>query len=118
MEQRKLVKLDVGRSRIEDPIVVAAFLSDLFPELLEIKNDFASEIDLAEFPGDDEEDERKRILADIVYEDRWSDVEWTYLPRFVQIRKQERNWGKKMGRNPLPPMKVTHTADAIRPGDL
>ncbi|OJT09908.1 hypothetical protein TRAPUB_13651 [Trametes pubescens] len=117
MEQRKLVKLDVGRSRIEDPIVVAVFLSDLFPELLEIKNDFASEVDLEEFRGDDE-DERKRILADIVYEDRWSDVEWTYLPRFVQIRKQERNWGKKMGRKTLPPMKITHTADATRLGDL
>lgn len=70
MEQRRLIMLKVGRSPIEDPVAVAAFLSDLFPKLCNIENDFAFEEDAWEdFEGT--EDERERILADAVHRSRW-----------------------------------------------
>lgn len=105
MEQRRLIMLKVGRSPIEDPVAVAAFLSDLFPKLCNIENDFAFEEDAWEdFEGT--EDERERILADAVHRSRWGEVDWEYLPRFVQIRKQERKWAKKVGLKPLPPLNI------------
>ncbi|OJT09910.1 hypothetical protein TRAPUB_13653 [Trametes pubescens] len=104
-EQRRLIMLKVGRSPIEDPVAVAAFLSDLFPKLCNIENDFAFEEDAWEdFEGT--EDERERILADAVHRDRWGKVDWDYLPRFVHIRKQERKWGRKMGLKPLPSLDI------------
>lgn len=90
MRQRKLAKLEVGRSPIEDPVVAAAFLSDLFPKLLEITTGFSPLEDLLYFQGPGDADDRQQILADAVHADRWAEVEWVYLPHFVQIRKQER----------------------------
>lgn len=114
MRQRKLVKLEVGRSPIEDPLAIAAFLSDLFPKLHEIRNGFSPLEDLLYFQGPGDEDERQQIRADAVHAERWAEVEWVYLPRFVQIRKQERKWGRKVGLRPKHPLKVTRVAGRLR----
>lgn len=97
MRQRKLAKLEVGWSRIEDPVAIAAFLPDLFPKLLEITTGFSPPEDLLYFQGPGDADERQQILADAVHAERWAEVAWVYLPRFVQIRKQERNLWRSWG---------------------
>ncbi|KAI0769992.1 hypothetical protein C8Q74DRAFT_1202082 [Fomes fomentarius] len=91
--------LNVGQSKIEDPVGVASILSDIFPGLVEIEHDWPHE----ESAWEDEEneitgEERERILAEAVYTNRWQDVASTLLPKFVRVREQERNWARANGR--------------------
>ncbi|CDO69846.1 hypothetical protein BN946_scf184884.g5 [Trametes cinnabarina] len=103
--QKKLVTMDVGRSKIRDPMAVAAFLSDLFPKLDNIDDGFPCEEDAYDEYVETEE-EREKILADAVHHTRWSEVMFDFLPEFVQIRKQERRWGLRHGEQPIPRVKI------------
>ncbi|KAI0349590.1 hypothetical protein OH77DRAFT_1490568 [Trametes cingulata] len=98
--QRRLTSLRVGRSRIEDEVAVAAFLSDLFPKICEVDNDFACEDDLYE-SGELEDAERARITEETKHRERWMKVMWELIPLFVKVRKQERKWARDRSQRSL-----------------
>ncbi|KII91573.1 hypothetical protein PLICRDRAFT_28183 [Plicaturopsis crispa FD-325 SS-3] len=76
----KITSLELGDSTLESPPVVAAFLSDLFPNLVDI---FA----WVDYAADDPDGES--------WFDRWKEVE-SSLRIFANVRQQERNHGSPM----------------------
>ncbi|KAI0647947.1 hypothetical protein C8Q79DRAFT_906622 [Trametes meyenii] len=89
--QGRLETLKVGRSKVANPAEVAAFLSDLFPNLCNIESDFAFEEEIDEYEPLTPE-ERTEYLLDAAHRARWDSVEQDHIPLFVNIRKQERKW--------------------------
>ncbi|KZT74788.1 hypothetical protein DAEQUDRAFT_807107 [Daedalea quercina L-15889] len=80
-----IVELDVGDSRIHDPVEVASFLSDVCPKLWYIGSLWrsAEEIEDNEEEGVDTTDEEDM-------HDKWDSVT-DYVPQFALIRTQERS---------------------------
>ncbi|KAG0697947.1 hypothetical protein DFH29DRAFT_944071 [Suillus ampliporus] len=72
----KVTSLNVGDSRVGDPLAVAAFLSDVFPRLLSV--------DAFNHLGG----RRRPIPAAKEYEEKWKEVE-RLLPAFSKVRAQE-----------------------------
>jgi hypothetical protein len=72
----KVTSLNVGDSRVGDPLAVAAFLSDIFPRLLSV--------DAFNHLGG----RRRPIPAAKEHEDKWKEVE-RLLPAFSKVRAQE-----------------------------
>jgi len=72
----KVTSLNVGDSRISDPLSVAAFLSDIFPRLLSV--DAFNHLGGALRP----------IPAAKEHEGRWKEVK-RLLPAFSKVRAQE-----------------------------
>ncbi|KAI0754859.1 hypothetical protein C8Q80DRAFT_1141472 [Daedaleopsis nitida] len=96
VEHDAMRTLKVGRSKIEDSVGVAAFLSDLFPKLIDVECDWPWEEEVEE-NEDLTEEEREAILAEAIYRTRWQRAVWTLLPKFVRIREQERRWARENG---------------------
>ena len=96
-EHRALVSLNIGRSPIDGSEVApaAAFLSGLFPALKDIDDSFAygedliGEEDLEDYPLE----EILRIHREVQYRTQWEKVLELH-PKFVMVRKQEREWGR------------------------
>ena len=94
-EQTALKALFVGKSPIDDPVAVAAYLSDLFPKLNHVVCSWQCEEDIPEDDLEDyTEEERATLLAESVFRTRWYDVITTFLPNFVRVRQQEREWAR------------------------
>ena len=91
--------LDVGRSEIQDPLAVAAFLFDLFPKLGAVVCDWPLEED-GWADGEDEEEVR-RLLAESRIRDKWDHVSWL-VSHFSKVRRQERSWAAEHGRRVVP----------------
>ena len=89
-EQTALTLLLVGRSPIADPEPVASFLSDLFPNLQDVEIEWHSE-DMLEDDDEWTEETRAEIMAESTFYTRWEDTVVVLVPRFVQVRKQERD---------------------------
>ncbi|KAI9058491.1 hypothetical protein FKP32DRAFT_1597588 [Trametes sanguinea] len=87
-----LNRLFVGKSPIDDPCAVAAFLSGLFPQLRDLHNSWPSAMNLfareVEEGGENEEEEETY---------RWC---WDSVPEliagFVGIREEERRWKRRL----------------------
>ncbi|KAI0667627.1 hypothetical protein C8Q78DRAFT_1071734 [Trametes maxima] len=89
--QERLETLKVGPSKITNPVEVAAFLSDVFPNICYIESDFGTEEEIDGYEPLTPE-ERAEFLVNAEHRTRWDNVEHTYLPLFVIIRMQERKW--------------------------
>ncbi|KAH9851819.1 hypothetical protein C2E23DRAFT_829238 [Lenzites betulinus] len=87
-EQRTLTTLSVGRTAVDDPIAVAAFLSDVFPALRRIYSDHP--VRWVGAPGAD-----IGGIFDTHHGARWEGVADMYLPWFEEVRRQERTWAKE-----------------------
>ncbi|KAI0712292.1 hypothetical protein C8Q76DRAFT_797162 [Earliella scabrosa] len=92
-----LRRLDVGRSKVADPVGVASFFSDVFPELEFIDTRWLSRED-SEL-GDEEGDEI--INEEMENHERWMEVEGL-IREFYEVRTQERCWAQKLGKKPRP----------------
>ena len=87
-----LTTLKLGRSQIADPVSVAAYLSDLFPNLENLESDWDFEDDIDEPCWTEEE--REEIRRGAAVRERWNDVEWHLMPAFLKVREQERRWAE------------------------
>ncbi|OJT15966.1 hypothetical protein TRAPUB_8789 [Trametes pubescens] len=72
--------LYVGLSPVEDPYAVAAFLSDSFPEIDDLEDDWRN---LKEYEGDA-----------LKFGERWEAV-YELIPKFAAVRSQERKWKQR-----------------------
>ncbi|KAI1790177.1 hypothetical protein LXA43DRAFT_922446 [Ganoderma leucocontextum] len=98
----KLRTLRVGCSTIASPEAVAAFLSDVFPKLFDVDNDWAREVDLegedAVNLADMDAEERRRLEREVRNREAWWDVEYL-IKEFMGIRMQERDWAGRRARS-------------------
>ncbi|KAI9068347.1 hypothetical protein FKP32DRAFT_1642490 [Trametes sanguinea] len=105
LERHPLNTLFVGLSPIDDPLCVAAFLSDWFPCLAEIHNSWEEVVSDEESSDSDEEDgilEQQHWSYERAARVRWERVE-TLVSQFIEIRSQERQWrAKAAGLGPSP----------------
>ena len=85
IESERDIELEVGDSRIHDPVEVASFLSDICPKLWFIGSLWRTVEDL-----DDEEYEEIDIDDEEDMSEKWNKVV-EYLPHFALVRRQERN---------------------------
>ncbi|KAH9891758.1 hypothetical protein C8Q73DRAFT_792099 [Cubamyces lactineus] len=69
--QTALTSLDVGQSRIHDEVVVASFLSDVFPDLHRVVDTIPD----------------KPVRWMTLMPSGWRAVGWYYIPMFVRLRK-------------------------------
>ncbi|KAI0754858.1 hypothetical protein C8Q80DRAFT_1141470 [Daedaleopsis nitida] len=92
-----LAALNVGRSKIEDPLLVAKFLSDVFQELCEVESRWPYDVDDWEDDADDVD--VARILSERQFCDRWERVS-ELVKQFGKVRAQERTWAVEHGRGP------------------
>ncbi|KAH9949853.1 hypothetical protein B0H21DRAFT_687827 [Amylocystis lapponica] len=75
--------IHLGASKVIDPMSVATFLSDLFPDLLWVNTSW---------PVPDDEDEQEGEEQYGPYQ-RWAEVE-QFVVDFATVRRQERNWAE------------------------
>lgn len=79
-----LAWLHVGRSPIEDPVSVAAYMSDICPNVMTISTHAVISADAGEDVDDWVIESNRRLL-------RWTGVQ-RLLEGFVRVRQQERRW--------------------------
>lgn len=87
----KMVHLDVGMSVVREPVPAAAFLSDLFPRLEVLQN---------QWMGVRKEDLRPDLIEYAGWpgeiDARWGEVS-DLIDEFAALRKEEREWGAAHG---------------------
>ncbi|RPD62500.1 hypothetical protein L226DRAFT_610953 [Lentinus tigrinus ALCF2SS1-7] len=97
-EQTALTSLYVGKSPIDGEVAVAGYLSDLFPNLHDLECDWECEDSYAQEDWEElSEEEQEIVIAESVIHRRWTDAIYTLLPKFVLVRKQEREWARSNG---------------------
>lgn len=102
--QEALTRLEVGRSKLMDPMAVAAFFSGLFLNLETIGCDLESEV-YERYDSEVESDDgdmdwwgqTRKLRAATAYQRSWIDLETRWLPHFVMVRVQEQVWAYNKG---------------------
>ncbi|KAK7044489.1 hypothetical protein R3P38DRAFT_165882 [Favolaschia claudopus] len=89
IQQNSLLYMIVMRSPIADPLLVAGFLSSVFPKLNSILTDKNLHGPQADGEGDD-------VIEAIACNEKWKAVA-AALPMLRSIRKEERTWTRRRG---------------------
>ncbi|OSC97207.1 hypothetical protein PYCCODRAFT_1472010 [Trametes coccinea BRFM310] len=105
-EQLSLTCLDVGRTKVrpEHALGVASILSDIFPLQFDFYHGFFDE-GSAHSVISQAGMQPEEILQDATESRQWATVIDAYR-KFVAIRSQERKWGHRVGKKPLPPVRL------------
>lgn len=106
--QTTLQTLDVGYSRLSDPMPIAAFLSDVFPWLEDVTSAWSTSLLYGLEP-----DERRDAES---LKERWDEVSWM-IPSLAQVREEERNWVMDHGQELPPPLTIEEVMAVLRNGD-